>query len=80
MPQTTRLPHDPGSTLGPGRDGIVEPLRGQLEPWLGRGDSGPLSEEATFLEHRAALEATVLASARDELVLELDSGVLRRPT
>jgi len=46
----------------------------------GRFDASPVSEEASFLEHRAALEATVLApTAHGELVLELDSGVLRRP-
>jgi hypothetical protein len=41
---------------------------------------GPVSEEASFLEHRAALDATVLApSEREELVLELHAGVLRGP-
>jgi len=46
---------------------------------LGALDDCLVSEEASFLEHRAALEATVLApTARDELVLELVAGVLRR--
>ena len=38
-----------------------------------------MTEEASFLEHRAALEATLFApNDRDELVLELHAGVLRR--
>jgi hypothetical protein len=40
----------------------------------------PVTEEAIFLEHRAALDATVLASRDgEELVFELDAGVLRPP-
>ncbi len=42
-------------------------------------DHGLVTEEASFLEHRAALDATVLApTSGEEVVLELRAGVLRR--
>ncbi len=42
-------------------------------------ESGCLSEEQIHREHSAALAATIFhdPSSRDEVVLELDSGLLR---
>ena len=54
--------------------------RTAADPRTVSGDAQPVTEEASFLEHRAALEATVLAPvAGDEVVLELHAGVLRGP-
>jgi hypothetical protein len=44
-----------------------------------RHDDLPVSEEASFLEHRAALDATLFAaSGPTEFVFELEAGRLRR--
>ncbi len=58
--------------MRPGSDPTLHDARPAL-------DASLVTEEASFLEHRAALDATVLAPASgDELVLELRAGVLRR--
>lgn len=42
-------------------------------------DDRPVSEEASFLEHRAALDATLFAACGPkEFVFELEAGRLRR--
>jgi len=42
-------------------------------------DDCPVTEEASFMEHRAALDATVFVSGhRAEFVFELDGGRLHR--
>jgi hypothetical protein len=58
----------------PGRS----PIHSSAHPWAHDLDTRPVTEEASFLEHRAALDATVFAGqGGDELVFELEAGRLR---
>lgn len=53
--------------------------RTRLQPRLSAGREHGPSEEESHREHRAALEATLFhdPTRGDEVVLELDSGLLR---
>jgi len=69
----------PGPPLPSSRHSPVRRRTPSSPPPSSPVDAGLVSEEASFLEHRAALEATVLApTEQEELVLELRAGVLRR--
>lgn len=67
--------------MPPSHRSVTRPSAAPLEARAAGGIAGqPVGEEASFLEHRAALDATVLAPVEgEELVLELHAGVLRGP-